>query len=264
MRAPLLLQHQQRALDRTDRGLGDVAVFGGEGVGARSQILKQRLQVLEIDQRQLLVVGDLEGDIEHAFLGLAQIHESRQQQRSKLRDRRPDRVPLLAEQVPEDHRIGLVLDGVADLLGARLDPALGLALLGDAREIALHVGAEHRHALIGETFRQALQRHGLAGAGGAGDQAVAVGEPEPDELRLDALADIDAVGGSLGSASRFGRLRPPSALSCASPLPLLLDPARTLASPVSGRKDALSWPGSLRRMASARAKLRVRRKLGAA
>ena len=76
-------------------------------VGARRQIFEQGLQVLEIDQRQLLVVGDLEGDVEHAFLRLAQIHQPRQQQRPELRDRRADRMALLAEQIPEDHGIGL-------------------------------------------------------------------------------------------------------------------------------------------------------------
>ena len=65
------------------------------------------LQVLEIDERQLLVVGDLEGDIEHALLRLAQIHQARQQQRPERGDRRADRMALVAEQVPEDHGIGL-------------------------------------------------------------------------------------------------------------------------------------------------------------
>jgi hypothetical protein len=58
-----------------------------------------------------------------------------------------------------------------------------------------HVGAEHWHALIGEAFGQALQSDGLARSGGAGDEPVAVGEAEIDELGLDALADIDAVEG---------------------------------------------------------------------
>src|SRR5262245_57383456 len=105
---------------------------------------------------------------------------------------------LLAEQIPKDDGIGLELGCEADLLGAGLNPGFGLASFGDARQIAFHVGAEHRHALGGEAFGEALQRHRLAGAGRAGDEPVAVREPEIDELGLDALADIDAVFGRRG------------------------------------------------------------------
>src|SRR5262249_17820916 len=76
----LLLEHQQRALDRPDRGLGDIPVFRGELTGAISQVLQQRLQVLEIEQRQLFVVGDFEGDIEHAFF--ASLRSIRRDRRS--------------------------------------------------------------------------------------------------------------------------------------------------------------------------------------
>ena len=61
------------------------------------------------------------------------------------------------------------------LLDALLDLALGLARLRQPGEIALHVGHEHRHADAARALGDALQRHGLAGAGGAGDQPVAVG-----------------------------------------------------------------------------------------
>ena len=61
----------------------------------------------------------------------------------------------------------------------------------DAGQVALDVGGEHRHAGSREAFGQHLQRHRLAGAGGAGDQAVAVGELELQVLRLDAAAEED-------------------------------------------------------------------------
>jgi hypothetical protein len=48
--------------------------------------------------------------------------------------------------------------------------------LADACEIALDVGHEDRHADVGKLFGQSLQRDRLAGAGGAGDQAVAIGQ----------------------------------------------------------------------------------------
>ena len=66
---------------------------------------------------------------------------------------------------------------------------LGLARRGDAGEIALDVGGEHRNAGARKSFGEHLQRHGLAGAGRAGDQAVPVGEPQGEIFRLCALAD---------------------------------------------------------------------------
>jgi hypothetical protein len=48
--------------------------------------------------------------------------------------------------------------------------------LAGAREVALHVRHEHRHANAREVLGQGLQGHGLAGAGGPGDQPVAVGQ----------------------------------------------------------------------------------------
>jgi hypothetical protein len=44
-----------------------------------------------------------------------------------------------------------------------------------AREVALHVGHEDRHAGVGQALGHRLQGDRLAGARGAGDQAVAVG-----------------------------------------------------------------------------------------
>ena len=49
--------------------------------------------------------------------------------------------------------------------------------LADAGEIAFDVGGEDRHADAAERLGHDLQGHGLAGTGGAGDQAVAIGEP---------------------------------------------------------------------------------------
>ena len=58
-----------------------------------------------------------------------------------------------------------------------------------AGDIALHVGHEHRHAQAREPLGQHQQRNGLAGAGGAGDQAVAVAVLGEQVNRLLALAD---------------------------------------------------------------------------
>ena len=51
-----------------------------------------------------------------------------------------------------------------------------LAGLRDAGEVALHVGHEHRHADLRQALGDGLQRDRLAGAGGAGDQPMAIGQ----------------------------------------------------------------------------------------
>jgi len=52
---------------------------------------------------------------------------------------------------------------------------IAAARLRNARQVALHVRHEAGDAYAGEVFGQRLQGHGLAGAGGAGDEAVTVG-----------------------------------------------------------------------------------------
>ena len=96
---------------------------------------------------------------------------------------------LLAVQVPKDDRefVGLVFD--ADVLGALQQEVLRLAGRGDAGQVALDVGGEHRNAGAGESLGQHLQRHGLAGAGRAGGEAVPVGQPQGEIFRLAAFAD---------------------------------------------------------------------------
>ncbi len=62
---------------------------------------------------------------------------------------------------------------------------VALAGLADAGEVAFDVGGEDRDADAAERLGDDLQGDGLAGAGGAGHQAVAVGEGgQQDELIL--------------------------------------------------------------------------------
>ncbi len=100
---------------------------------------------------------------------------------------------LLAEQVPEHHRVVVGLVGDADLGGALDECALRIAGERDAGEVALHVGGEDRDAGVGEALGQALQRHGLAGARRTGDEAVPVREAQEKRLVLVALADQDVT-----------------------------------------------------------------------
>ena len=70
----------------------DPAVLERQLVRALADEAHERPQVLQVEQQQALVVGDLEGDREHAFLGVVQAEQPRQQQRPHLRDggRAPD------------------------------------------------------------------------------------------------------------------------------------------------------------------------------
>ena len=87
--------------------------------------------------------------------------------------------------------VGLVLE--AEIARALDQEILRLADRRDPGQVALDVGGEHRHAGPREAFGQHLQRHGLAGAGRAGHQAVAVGEPQRQIFRLAAFADENLV-----------------------------------------------------------------------
>ena len=82
---------------------------------------------------------------------------------------------LFAEDVVETRRAAgelRILD--AEFGQALLDEAAQAAGLADARQVALHVRHEAGHARLAERFGEHLQGDGLAGAGGAGDEPVAV------------------------------------------------------------------------------------------
>ena len=197
-RAALAVERQQLALDRTDTGLGHIAIFArqfGRVVGTPGQ---HRLQILQIQQQQIMLIGIAEGDGEHAFLRVVQPHKPRQKQRPHFGNRGANGVTLLAEQIPEHdrHRFPVVILHL-HFHGALGRPAGGLAAgLGHAGNIALHIGQEHRHAGAGKALSQTLQRDGLAGAGRAGDQPVAVGAFQHQGLRgvLIRKADEQGIG----------------------------------------------------------------------
>ena len=140
----------------------------------------------------------MEGDRQDAFLDLVQIHQPGEQQRPHFADRGADGMALLSEQIPELHRIVAILPiGIADLGGAGGEGLVGLgrriARHREPGEVALDVGDEGRDAGRRQPFDDALQCDGLAGAGRAGDQSVAIGALQLEDLRLAAAgADIDS------------------------------------------------------------------------
>ncbi len=202
--AALLLQRQQGALDRADALLADIAVLGGERSGVLGRPLQHGLQVLEVEQQQALLVGELEDDVQNAFLGVVELQQTGHQHRTDLGHGRAHRVAFVAEQVPVDRRKGAA--GIAvnlELLGAIDCVGIVSPRLADARQISLHVGHEHRHTVRGEAFGNGLQRHRLAGAGGAGDQAMAIGVFQEEKLVGVACAHKDRR--VVAHAASFGR-----------------------------------------------------------
>lgn len=69
--------------------------------------------------------------------------------------------------------------------------------MGEARQVALNIGQEHRRAGVGKVFRQDLERDCLAGAGRARDQPVLVGVLKQEGLR-GAVVDATAADKDLG------------------------------------------------------------------
>ncbi len=83
----LIFQHQQLPLNRADGRGRDVAVLLLQFGGVFRDDAENGAQILEIEQRQSLLVGDAKGDVEHAFLRVVELHDARQQQRPHFGNR---------------------------------------------------------------------------------------------------------------------------------------------------------------------------------
>ena len=85
-------------------------------------------------------------------------------------------MPLSAIYIEKADGIsGIIKAGQAHGVDAAADVLVFLAGLAHAAEVSLDIRQKHRHAHVAEGFCHDLQRDGFAGAGSAGDQAVAVG-----------------------------------------------------------------------------------------
>ncbi len=151
--------------------------------------------------KQATVVGQLEHDVQHARLGVVELQDARQQGRAHFAHGGAHRVAQRAVQVPEDRgAAGRRVVGHADFLRA-LQQGLGArAGYGQAGDVALHVGQEHRHADAREAFGQGHQGHGLARARRAGHQAMAVAQfrlQGDGDIVGDAFAEQDRIHGQL-------------------------------------------------------------------
>jgi hypothetical protein len=70
-------------------------------LGVLADVLDHGAQILEVEQQQALVVGDLEHQLQHAGLGVVEVEQAGEQQRPHVGNRRAHRMALLAENVPE-------------------------------------------------------------------------------------------------------------------------------------------------------------------
>ena len=201
------LQRDQPTLDRADRGLADQAVVGAERLRVVGDEVQRRLEVLEVEQQQAAVVAILEHELQHGFLHVGEPEQAREQQRPHVGHGAAHRMSLRAEDIPEHNRVDRrLIVRKPDLRGALDQLRLGLAGHRQAGQIALDVGREHRHAEIRETLAKPLQRDRLAGAGGAGDQAVAIAVLREQPLRraVGAGALADEYVGVHGLRTRKG------------------------------------------------------------
>ncbi|MBV6413429.1 MAG: hypothetical protein OMOMHJEC_01242 [Xanthomonadales bacterium] len=202
-----VLQAEQRALHRGNRGGRHQAVLGRDVLRVLRHVVQHGAQIRKVQQQQAFLVGHPEHDVQHARLHLVQFHQARQQDRPHFADRGTQRMPVLAVDIPEHHRVGarlpLFLD--AEQLQAIAQLVAHRRGLRQAGEVALDVRQEHRHAALAELLRQQHQRHALSGAGGAGDQAVAVGVARQQGKIARAAGDRHLGNvGHLGCASTRG------------------------------------------------------------
>ncbi|MGC0324387.1 hypothetical protein ABIG06_005016 [Bradyrhizobium sp. USDA 326] len=102
---------------------------------------------------------------------------------------------LLAEHVPEHGRELVRLKLETHVAGALENEVFGLADFRDSGEVTFDVGREYGNTGARKSFRQHLQRHGLAGSGRARDEAVAIGERQRQPCLLVSLADENLVVG---------------------------------------------------------------------
>jgi hypothetical protein len=115
-------------------------------------------QILQIQQQHPLIVRKLKGDVEDPFLRLIELEQSSKKQRSHLGNRSPNRMSLLAEQVPEDRGecVGLIVF-YTDLLYPLIDFGMRRRGLANSGQVPFYVRHEHGYALFGKPFRQDLQ-----------------------------------------------------------------------------------------------------------
>jgi hypothetical protein len=197
---PISSRETSEDADRLWRHAADALELLAARIGVEKR--EERAEVGEVEERQSLLIRVVEDEGEALLLGLVRAEHLGEQERPEVGDRRAHRH---ARADPAERE---VLDREP---GRRpLDPELASPLLrravvragyADPRHVALHVRGEDRDAGGGELLRDDLERPGLAGAGGAGDQPVPVHRSQRDAHRrlrhegavVDARPELDRV-----------------------------------------------------------------------
>lgn len=214
----LLLQLDDLAQDRARARRADRAIFRRDGVLALvADELQHLLQVLQVKQRQLVVVAEFEDERHHPALRVVEPQDLAHQHRAEFAHRGPQARALLLAQREQFHRETLRLPCDAQLGMALLDLGIAAASGRNARQVPLDVHHQHRDAVAAQPLGQHLQGFGLARARSPGDQAVAVQRLERNlHLRLSnhlplqqgtthhqALALEGVAGGDIGDELVF-------------------------------------------------------------
>ena len=165
---------EQAALDRADRWRARRCRTASWSVaGVVADVLQHRAQVLEVEQQQAVVVGDLEDDVEHAFLRVVQVRGCAPAAAAPSRDTVARTGWPCSPKTSQKSTGKPAQAGVVDARGSAARASnFGVASPGLAMPdrspftSAMNTGTP----IAGEALGQHLQRHGLAGAGGAGDR----------------------------------------------------------------------------------------------
>ena len=171
----LRFERHDGTLDGTDAGCRNHTVLSGELRGVLAAEVKHQAEVLDVDEQQVIVIGNAEDDVEHARLRVVESEQSGKELRTHSRYGGAHGIALFTKDIPETHGARLELR----ILDAELDATLlyearhstGLA---DAAQVPLHIGHKARHTGLAECLGQHLQRNGLARTCGTGDKAMAV------------------------------------------------------------------------------------------
>ena len=144
----LLLDGHDRAQDHAQRRRADPAqVLEDRLAVVGAEELERRPQVGEIQQRQVLVVAVAEDQRQDRGLGVVEVQDLAQQERPERGDARADVGADLAGQRQDLERVAGRLERHLERLAPADDVGVGRVAGGaDAREVALHVDREHRHA----------------------------------------------------------------------------------------------------------------------
>ncbi len=171
-------QCQQGTLDSTHRSRRYIAVGGFILLRILGHIVQHQAQVLHVDKRQLLILGNAERQGQDSRLCFVQIHQAGQQYGSHFLNGRAHGVSLFAIYVVETDRATIKFQTCrvhSPFRTPLFDELTQSSRLRNARKVTLHVGHEAGHTRLRKRLSQHLQGYCLTRARSTGNQSVPVG-----------------------------------------------------------------------------------------